>query len=654
MPFAQITPLATGLIAALMALGCSDASLGPDQTPDATLQPTSTAQWRTYGGSLARTFFQPGDTGITRENAHRLVPLWRFTTGAVVTASPIVANVDLPEEGETQMVFVAAWDGQFYALRGADGSLVWSYEFKPHPGGSYPQAGSASVDEIDGRLTVFVASGMTMFSLDAATGEPLWEFDAGTGCTQCDFLTERNEVISSPGVFEGIVYFGMDVNDFGDGKGGFYAVDAREGTLVWYFDVVTGSSCRPDPSDVVRRFDGYHSAAELGLPDDFFATRQGCDHDRDGVRCGSVWSSGAIDPRRRLIYSASSNCDTDDDPETREPPPPMPPYDEAIFALHLDSGEPEWVWRPREVDNDDLAFGAVPNLFEIELDGAAREVVGIGGKDGVYYVLDRDGVNELTGRVEPYWQTRTVAGGDIGGIIASAAVGNGHVYTSTGIGTDLSAMQTPAAWSLDATTGALRWANEEALPSFAPTSAIPGVVFMGSIGGAIFVYDAETGEILNRLSVGGPASSPAVVVDGRVFVGAGTGARGGSPAAIAFQTSLLPSPVSAFCVAGTDGCPTNGSCDDGNGCTIDDRAPDGGCVNTRLGNGVDCTLGAFSGTCSDGSCLLNQLLCEDQNQCTEDVSTQSGCRFEPVEDGTPCVVRDDAGACAGGVCVPVA
>lgn len=639
------------MFALSVASACSDATL--DGTTEATVRPASTSEWRTYGGSLARTFFQPGDTGITRENASRLVPLWRFTTGAVVTASPIVAEVELPGEGATQVVYVPSWDGHLYALRGADGSLVWSYEFKPHPGGSYPQAGSASVDDIDGRATVFIASGMTLYSLDAATGDLRWEFDAGTGCTECDFLTERNEVISSPGVFEGVVYFGMDVNDFGDGKGGFYAVDARTGTLVWYFDVTTGSSCRPDPGDDVRRFDGYHDAEELGLPSDFFATRSGCDHARHGNRCGSVWSSGAIDPLRRLVFTASSNCDTDDDPETREPPPPMPPYDEAIFALDLDTGEPAWVWRPREVDNDDLAFGGVPNLFEIEVDGRTRDVVGVGGKDGLYYVLDRDGVNEVTGRIEPYWQTRLVPGGDIGGIIASAAVGDGRIWASTAIGTDLAAMQTPAAWGLDATTGEILWGNEDAVPSFAPTSAIPGVVFMGSIAGAVFVYDAETGEILNRLTVGGPASSPAVVVDGRVFVGAGTGARGGSPAAIAFQTSLLPSPVSAFCVAGTRDCPEQGSCDDGNACTIDGRDADGACVNDRIADGTACTLGAFSGTCAAGVCLLEQLLCDDQNQCTEDAATRSGCRFEPVPDDTPCVVRDDAGSCRDGVCIPV-
>ena len=42
----------------------------------------------------------------------------------------------------------------------------------------------------------------------------------------------------------------------------------------------------------------------------------------------------------------------------------MPPYDEALVALDFD-GNPAWRWRPREVDNDDLAFGATPNLFAI-------------------------------------------------------------------------------------------------------------------------------------------------------------------------------------------------------------------------------------------------------------------------------------------------
>ena len=99
----------------------------------------------------------------------------------------------------------------------------------------------------------------------------------------------------------------------------------------------------------------------------------------------------------------------------------MPPYDEAIFALALD-GTPAWRWRPREVDNLDYDFGAVPNLFTIDVDGTPRDVVGVGGKDGTYYVIDRDGVNARSGvswddpdpAGLPYWATNVVPGGDAG------------------------------------------------------------------------------------------------------------------------------------------------------------------------------------------------------------------------------------------------
>jgi polyvinyl alcohol dehydrogenase (cytochrome) len=632
------------LVSCLALAGCSDSKTTSDlSVPEA-------HEWRLYGGSFARTFFNPNETMITKATASRLVPRWRFTTGAVVTASPIVAFIDRPGEPKLKTIFVSSWDGNLYALRARDGSIVWSYTMKPHPGASYPQASSAAVVDVNGRRLVYVGGGMTLYCLDATTGELIWQFDAGTGCTDCDFLTERNEILSSPAVHEGLVYFGMDINDFGTGKGGFYAVDAQSGLLRWYFDLETTATCRPNPDDQVRHFDGYHSAAALGLPADFFATRDGCNFDRRGTACGNVWSSATIDVKRRLLYTTSSNCDTDDDPATPEPPPPMPPRDEAIFALTLD-GAPAWVWRPREVDNEDLAVGAVPNLFEVEIGGAQREVVGYGDKSGEYYVLDRDGTNELTGRVEPYWRTKVVPGGDIGGIIASSAVGEGKILFSTAAGTDVINYQKPAAHALRATDGSILWENQNALPSFGPTSAIPGVVFMGSIGGALFAYDSDTGEELARLRVAGPLSSAATVLDGELYVGAGTGARGGSPAEVAFQTSLIPSPISAFCLSGEGDCPQGGSCDDGNSCTTDGTKPSGGCDNSALPDGTNCQTATFPGQCRGGVCILFQVLCDDQNQCTQDVTENQSCRHAPEPDGKRCVVDDKAGECRSGACV---
>lgn len=643
-----ITPSAS-IVRAACLLGLAALAACSDATGTGPNPPVEADEWRYLGGSLSRTNFNASETTITKETAPKLVTKWRFLTGGIITAQPIVARVDLPGEPDTHVVYIASWDGNLYALRAADGSLAWSFAFKPHPGASYPAVSSAAVEDVDGRRLVFVGGGMTMYCLDAATGELVWEFDAGTGCTTCDSSVERNEVESSAAVYDGLVLFGMDVND-GAGKGGFYGVDVRTGTMRWFFDLASGSSCRPNPGDDVRRFDGYHSAAELGLPDDFFATREGCDFDRTPNTCGNVWSSATIDSERGLLFTASSNCDADADPSTPQPSPIMPPYDEAIFALDVATGLPAWVWRPREIDPEDLSFGAVPNLFEIEYAGETREVIGVGNKDGTYYVLDRDGVNEVTGRIEPYWTRRVVQGGAIGGLIASSAVGDGKVLFSTAVGLDLADPQLPAAWGVDAATGEVIWSSSEAGPSYSATTAIPGVAFMGSLGGTLYAYDSDTGATLGTVNARGPLGSAPSIVDGNLYIGAGTGERGGNPTRISYVVSLIPSPVSAFCVAGEEGCPDSESCDDGNACTIDTPAG-AGCTSRDAPDGTACSIGALSGACDGGTCILEGLVCPQVSQCTEPFDVGDSCRYRARPDGTACTSRGSAGECIAGNCV---
>lgn len=557
--------------------------------------------WATYGGGHLRTFFNPAETRINRDNVASMRPKWSYPTAAVVTASPSVAWIETAAEGRIKVVYVTSWDGTLYALRASNGSRLWSFRMKPHPGASYPQAASAEIATVAGEQRVFVAGGMTLYSLAAATGELRWEFDAGTGCTTCTPRTERNQIESSPAVVGDLVYFAMDVNDQVPGKGGAFAVDAAHGHLVWYFDLVTGSTCRPLSTDRVHRFDGFHTAAELGLPEEFFATRPGCNFDRTWTACGNVWSSFAVDRRRRSIYTASSNCDTDDDPETPDPPPPMPPYEEAVFALDFE-GNPRWVWRPREVDNEDLSFGAVPNLFTIPFAGVEREVLGVGNKDGVYYVLDRDGINELSGRIEPYWKTQTVPGGAIGGIIASAAVDGRRIWLTTAIGLSLNNPQRPAAWSLDAASGSVRWSNRSAAPSYAPTTAIPTVTFMGTLFAGAVARDADSGESLKVFSPFGPVASAITVLDGELFFGAGVGDRSGHPDGDAYRSSLSPSPISAWCLPEAVDCPET-LCDDGDDCTYDFHGP-AGCQSEPAADGLPCSRASGeAGRCAAGRCV---------------------------------------------------
>ncbi|MDX1385352.1 MAG: PQQ-binding-like beta-propeller repeat protein, partial [Thermoanaerobaculia bacterium] len=533
--------------------------------------------------------------------------------------------MDLPGEGLRQVAYFQSWNRTIYAVRMIDGSEVWHFDADAQPGAAFENAASGHVERVDDRDVLFMPAGETLYALDAATGQEIWRFVAGTGCVDangdppglCAFDGERNQVESSPIVANGNVVFGMDINDVVGGKGGVYGVDAREGTLAWYYDPESTATCTPNAGDAVRQFDGYHSAAELGLPPDFFTTRAGCDFPRNGNGCGNVWSSFAYDPDLELLFSASSNCDTPLDPSTcanpNDPstcdPFPMPPGDEAIFALDASSGELAWVWRPRAFDNDDLAFGAVPNLFEIEVEvpqgGPLTPVgvVGVGGKDGTYYVLDRSGVNQTTGVAWdddpashlpadlPYWTTQVVGGGDIGGIIATAAVDADaeRIFFSTAPGESgpnapPGPPQAPTIHALDMHTGDVVWQDVQGIiSSFGPTSAIPGVAFFGSVPFALLRYwetlgDSGTklGQIdFNNFAL---ASGPAVI-DGTVLIGEGIGTRSQNGSSPGDFTADLPSDLNALCVAGTAGCAAcnNGVDDDGDGST--DFEFDDGCVS---------------------------------------------------------------------------
>jgi outer membrane protein assembly factor BamB len=534
--------------------------------------PAST-DWPTFAGGPRRLFFNPTETQITRDNVTALRVKWRVRTGAIVTASPSVAVVDLPGEGSTQVVFVQSWDHMLYALRLHDGSEVWRFRFRDAPGAGYPDVSSVDVSVVAGVQRVYVAAEQTMYAIDARTGTEAWHFDAGTGCVDppglCGFAGERNEVESSPLVADGKVFFGMDVNDSVLGKGGLYAVDAVDGRLVWFFDLDSGTTCRPAPGDDIRRYDGYHTESELGLPPGFFVTRPGCDIPRVPTGCGLVWSSAAFDAARGLLYIDSGNCDTDTNPATSRPPPPMPPFAEAIFAISLD-GVPAWQWQPTPVDNADLDFGAVPNLFTIDVDGTPRDVVGVGRKDGIYYVIDRDGVNARSAvRWDdadpsglPYWRTRVVPGGSAGGILATAAVdeANGRIHFSTAPGgdDDVFTPQRPTVHTLDMQTGAILWENTaepNADASFASTSAIPGVIFVGgAASGALRFYDAATGTKLGSMPISFVLASPPAVVDGHVLLGGGIGQASSDPTDPADIVSHIPSDITALCVHGSLAC----------------------------------------------------------------------------------------------------
>jgi outer membrane protein assembly factor BamB len=527
---------------ALAALACSSGKKAAS---------SSDGEWPTLSANLARTGANASETKITKDNVASLVVKWKFPTAGPVASSPVVATVDVPNEGSERIVVAGSYDGNVYAIRASDGKELWRFAVKPQPGISYGViAATPSIVKLHGKWTVFAAGGETMYALDAGTGEKLWEFDAGTGCTTCDAQTERNEILSSPAVLpdQDLVLFGTDTNDRTPGKGAFYALSAKDGRLRWYFDIDAGATCTPNSGDNIRRFDGFHTEQQLGLPDGFLSSRPGCAFDRTETACGNVWSPVSVDEKRKLIYFTTGNCDTDNDPSTPKPLPPMPKYDDAIVALHYD-GSPAWTWRPREVDNDDLDFGAGPNLLSATIGGASRDVVGVGGKDGTYYLLDREGTNKLTNKIEPYWTKHLVSGGDAAGMTGTAAVLGSTIYVLTAISDGA------PAWALNGNDGSVIWSQPKGVPFYGASSAAPGLIFTGGIDTQLHVYDADSGNMIAAYKLEGLGFSSAAIVDGVVYIGSGFGTGGTTGPDISQQLAKNPAAVWAFCVQGEEGCP---------------------------------------------------------------------------------------------------
>jgi hypothetical protein len=97
-----------------------------------------------------------------------------------------------------------------------------------------------------------------------------------------------------------------------------------------------------------------------------------------------------------------------------------------------------------------------------------------------------------------------------------------------------------------------------------------------------------------------------------------------------------------------------GACDDGNACTQDSCEGEVGCVHEPL-TGVECIDGdscTVGDHCEEGNCVGSEVLCDDQNPCTDDsCDGTGGCEFTVNEafcdDGNPCTVGD---VCSEGEC----
>lgn len=457
--------------------------------------------------------------------------------------------------------------------------LQWAFAF---PGETVVES-HASV--VDGRL--FVGSrGAQVHSLDATSGCTHWRFAA-------DASVKTAVTISHAPVKGKYLAF------FGDIAGAIYAVDAGTGKLVWkiyadshpaarmiggfqYLDgdlyvpvssLEEGSAADPNYECCTFRASLIKIEAATGLvkwktyvinEPAKLTGKNSTDRAMWGPSGAAIWSSPTLDPKRGLVYVSTG--DNYSHPESA--------MSDSVVAISMASGEVAWFYKGLAGDvftaacnlpdktncptdaGPDHDMGASSMLVALP---NGKEVLVAGQKNGVAHVLDPDAEGELL------WQKKVAGGGILGGIEWGMANNGRYAFISKSDTEWVNQDFISATTTIDSTKGggivALDLQTQEFAWEAAPVScagrsrcspsqsaavsAIPGVVFSGSVSGVMRAFDENTGKVLWEFDAvrefetvngasgkGGAIDGPGVVVvDGWVYFGSGYskwGAEGGN------------------------------------------------------------------------------------------------------------------------------
>jgi polyvinyl alcohol dehydrogenase (cytochrome) len=352
---------------------------------------------------------------------------------------------------------------------------------------------------------VFALSGDGLLALDAETGDEIWRRDDITGT-------------ASPTLARGVLYvqtadtmlWAVDADD-GEDRWQVVADDQEFATgfsspVVAANVVVVGlSSVEEVAAEANAQFRGGVAAFDRRTGEEVWRYRT-AEPPYNGV---GVWSTVSIDEAAETVFATTGNNYTE----------LAGPTSDSIIALDLGTGEPRWISQmtpggdvftiPNPV-GPDFGFGTNPILFEAQVDGVERELLGAGQKSGAFSVLDR-----ATGEV--VWQQQVSNGSAlIGGIFNNGAYDGDRIIVA---GNDQAA-GTSLLVALDPATGDVQWERELPAWVWAPITLGDGVGFVAA-DNQVQAFDTETGEQLFTFAAEGTISSAPVPVGNRVYFGSG-------------------------------------------------------------------------------------------------------------------------------------
>ncbi len=521
-----MAPMAQGLsraeieaVALYLAPGQQSGPAGTD-TMCATNGPiqASAFDWPSLGLDENSSRFQP-NPGFRAADVSRLKVKWAFS----------MAGGSLPTViGD--WLFVTNRGGKFYALDAKTGCVHWALEDAASR--TTPMVIRSSMSP-SGWVTFVGVGKRVVRAVDAQTGKEIWHSESleshpAAGITGTPVVSGNQIFVPiTSGEEPAAMQPGYACCTF---RGSLVALNLKTGEKQWQTYMIT-EPLRPTRKNA----NGVQMQGPAGAP---------------------IWASPTVDAKRGLVYVVTGDSYTDVNTDG----------DDAIVALEMSTGKVRWKNQVTANDNfimgcsgpakgancptpvgPDFDFGAAPILFK----HGSKQVLVAGQKSGIVYGID-------PGNGRTLWKTAVGAGSALGGVEWGIAADTsyvfvpvsdiGELFSEMGIAAGSSAPPTyphpgkPGLSALDPFTGKIIWNTPApAAPchyagdrskdftkgacvraqSAAP-SAMPGIVFSGTLDGWFRAYDASSGKIVWEFSttaqtydtVNGVAAQPGGGIDG--------------------------------------------------------------------------------------------------------------------------------------------
>ena len=500
----------------------------------------SGANWNGWGSDLANTRSQPADrAGLTAAQTPRLKLKWAFAfpNTFVAYGQPSIVG---------GRIFVPSANRNVYALDARTGCQYWVFEAQA------PVRTAIHVATVQGEkkrdVAFFGDQRANVYAVDAARGELLWKVHVEDH--------PRAKIVGALEYYDGRVYVPVTDGEEGpamnpkyeccSGRGSLVALDAGTGKQIWKTYTIA-----EEPHPVSKNSVGAQMWGPSGA---------------------SIWSAPTVDVERKVIYAGTGDNFS----------PPATKTSDAVIAFDIETGKIVWVRQLTEADvfnmacvgpskascpeqaGPDVDIGASPILVKL---ANGKRVLLVSQKSGIAHALDPDKNGEIL------WQTRVGRGGALGGIQWGSASDGQNMYVAlsdiaftqeefgTGKKLIVNSKVGGGLFALNAATGEKVWAA--APPSCgdrllcspaqsAAVSAIPGVVFSGSVDGHLRGYSARDGKVIwdfdtarefvtvNGVTAkGGSMDGPGpAIAGGMLYVSSGYGAWGGLPGNVLLAFSV--------------------------------------------------------------------------------------------------------------------